>query len=255
MLKYSIAAVALVASSTFAMADPNNGGPAGGGAGAGGATMERSGSAPGGAMKDSGSAPSKTFSDGEMKMKGDRSSGTSDSAGSMRKDAASDKMQGKANRQQATDEKLNTNERNRQAEDNDRSSKHNDRADRNDRNDRKNSDQAKDQSRADKGATGAGEGTEGKARPKGSLTNVSPEQKTRVRAAWGSHRVEPARGIGIAVNVGVVVPRSVHFYPVPEEIVSIVPDYSGYEYFMIDEAHVAIVDPDTLEVVDIIVIA
>ena len=41
----------------------------------------------------------------------------------------------------------------------------------------------------------------------------------------------------------------------PEDIVTIVPDYSGYMYFMIDDNRVAIVDPDTYEVVDIIVIA
>jgi hypothetical protein len=37
--------------------------------------------------------------------------------------------------------------------------------------------------------------------------------------------------------------------------VTIVPDYCGYMYFMVDDDHVAIVDPDTYEVVDIIVVA
>ena len=35
----------------------------------------------------------------------------------------------------------------------------------------------------------------------------------------------------------------------------IVPDYRGYNYIMLDDDRVAIVDPDTFEVVDIIVIA
>jgi hypothetical protein len=59
----------------------------------------------------------------------------------------------------------------------------------------------------------------------------------------------------VNVSVGVVVPRTVHFYPMPTEIITIAPDYRGYSYFMIDETHVAIVDPDTLEVVDVIIVS
>ncbi len=223
MLKYSIAAIALVAGSSFAIADPNNGG-----ASSGGGTMEHSGSMSGGTTKGDGGASSKEFRSGGMNSDGRQPS--DDGAGAMKeKNAASEKMKG--------------NDNNRQAED----CKPGDRAG--------SQRQAKDQSRPDKGATGAGEGSEGKAGPRGSLTNISPEQKSRVRSAFVSHRVAPARDIGVAVNVGVVVPRSIRVYPVPEDIVTIVPDYSGYEYFMIDDAHVAIVDPETLAVVDIIVVA
>jgi hypothetical protein len=245
MLKYSIAALALVAGSSLAVADPNNGGPS-----AGAGAMQHSGSMSGGAttgngaMKENGGASSKDLRGGDMK--GDHSQASDSGAGSMQKQ--------KSDRKQAADEKGNASRSDRQADDDNRNAKPDQRADRNDRNDRKASDQAKDQSRADKSATGAGEGTEGKARPKGSLTSINPEQKTRVISAFGGHRVAPARDIGVAVNVGVVVPRSVHFYPIPDEIVTIVPDYRGYEYFMIDDSHVAVVDPDSLEVVDIIVI-
>jgi hypothetical protein len=107
----------------------------------------------------------------------------------------------------------------------------------------------------DRSSTGTSEGTEGKGGPKGSVANISVEQKTRVKSVFSSHRVAPARNIGVAVNVGVVIPRSVHVYAVPEEIVTIVPDYRGYRYFMIDDDRVAIVDPDTFEIVDIIVVA
>ena len=50
-------------------------------------------------------------------------------------------------------------------------------------------------------------------------------------------------------------PRSVHLYPIPEDIIVIVPDYRGYDYIMLDDDRVAIVDPETYEVVDIIEIA
>ena len=59
----------------------------------------------------------------------------------------------------------------------------------------------------------------------------------------------------MAVNVGVALPRSVNLYPIPEDIIVIVPDYRGYDYIMLDDDRVAIVDPETYEVVDIIEIA
>lgn len=263
MLKYSIAALALVASSTFALADPNNGGPGGGGGSAGGAAMERSGGGTGGAMKG-GQTEGNGASSGSLRgsdTKGERSSATEDRSGSMGKNTASEEKASKSEKSggsQASDEKGKGQERNRQASDNDKNLKNdqrNDRADRNDRNEGKNSDQARDNSRLEKGSTGASEGTEGKVRAKGELSGVSSEQKTKVISAFSSHRVAPERNIGVAVNVGVKVPRSVHFYPIPDEIVTIVPDYRGYEYFMIDDSHVAIVDPDSLQVVDILVIA
>lgn len=210
----------------------------------------------GGAMKEghSGSA-------GELRgsgMKGDRSSEARDSgrdSGRMEKNSASKEQRGKADRQQATDEQQNYKKHNRRAEDNDRAGKRDERAQSSDHKKRMN-DQAEDRSRREKGATGASEGTEGKAgRPRGSVANITSEQRTKIKSVFENHHVAPARDIGVAVNVGVVIPRSVHVYPIPEDIVTIVPDYSGYDYFMIDDSHVAIVDPDTLEVVDIIVIA
>lgn len=104
-------------------------------------------------------------------------------------------------------------------------------------------------------STGASEGSEGRSGAKGSVANVTSEQKTRIKTNFTRHHVEPARNLNVSVNVGVALPRSVHLYPVPEDIIAIVPDYRGYEYIMLDDDRVAIVDPDTFEVVDIIVIA
>ena len=267
MLKYSIAALALVAGSTCAFADPNgSAGPSSpGGAGGGGAAMERSGgSSMRGDSMEKGAGPSKEFGGSMKEDRGLRGV----ERGSARENSAADEgARDHSKRQANDDDRQLKNERqagdrerqgqNRQAKDEDQNAKHksSDRADRNDRNDRDNRMGAAEKSRNDRSSTGASEGTEGKGGPKGSITSVSPEQKTRVRAAFAGHRVAPARDIGVAVNVGVRIPRSVHIYAVPAAIISIVPDYRGYEYFMIDEDHVAIVDPDTLEVVDIIVVA
>ena len=104
-------------------------------------------------------------------------------------------------------------------------------------------------------STGASEGSEGRSEHRGSIANVTSEQKTRIRTVFSRHHVEPARNLNVSVNVGVALPRSVHLYPVPEDIVLIVPDYRGYDYIMLDDNRVAIVDPETYEIVDIIEIA
>lgn len=268
MLKYSIAALALVAGSTCAFADPNGGaGPSSpGGAGGGGAAMERSGgSSMRGDSMEKGAGPSRESGGSMKEERGLRGA----ERGSARENSAADEGSRDHSKRQANDNDHQLkNERqagdrdrqgqNRQAKDEDQNVKHKsfDRADRNNRDDRNDRMGASERSRNDRASTGASEGTEGKGGgPKGSITSISPEQKTRVRAAFAGHRVAPARDIGVAVNVGVRIPRSVHIYAVPSAIISIVPDYRGYEYFMIDEDHVAIVDPDTLEVVDIIVVA
>ena len=134
MLKYSIAALALVASSTFAFADPNNGGakvPSG----SSGATMEHSsgGSMSGSAMKESGAL-----------MKQDRSSASDARPNSSTETAASRSDEGKSklDRQQAKgDERKGDN---RQAQDSDRGANNGDPAD---RNERMGADQSRDKSR------------------------------------------------------------------------------------------------------------
>jgi hypothetical protein len=128
------------------------------------------------------------------------------------------------------------------------------RAERNERNDRRNA-RGEDHDRRGKGgsATGASEGASGRAGHKS--VNLTGEQKTRVKTVFERHHVAPVTNIGVDVAVGVVIPSTVHLYPLPADIIAIVPDYSGYEYIFLDDDRVAIIDPDTLVVVDIIVIA
>jgi hypothetical protein len=156
----------------------------------------------------------------------------------------------------------------------DRNSKNNDRADRgekssdrnakddrdlkdrnakNDRDRDRNEARGKDRNGA---STGASEGAEGRSGGgRGSITSVTTEQKTKIRSVFTRHHVEPARNLNVSVNVGVRIPHTVHLYPVPTEVIEIVPAYRDYEYIMLDDNRIAIVDPDTFEVVDIIVLA
>jgi hypothetical protein len=103
-------------------------------------------------------------------------------------------------------------------------------------------------------STGTSAGAEGRSGARGSITDVTEEQRSRARGVFVRHRVEPAHDLGLSLNIGVALPRHVHLYAVPEDIVEIVPNYRGYEYIMLDDNRFAIVDPGTYEVVDIIVV-
>ena len=75
-----------------------------------------------------------------------------------------------------------------------------------------------------------------------------------MQSSFRGHKDKSVRNLNISINVGVAVPRSVTLYAVPEDVVVIVPEYRRYKYFVYEET-VVIVDPDTYEIVDVIVIA
>lgn len=88
--------------------------------------------------------------------------------------------------------------------------------------------------------------SQGKRAEKG---HVSEEQRGELRKALREGHVEPAPNINFSVDLGVRVPREVHLYRLPPRIVEIVPEYEGYEYFVLADGRIIIVDPETLEIV------
>jgi len=82
--------------------------------------------------------------------------------------------------------------------------------------------------------------------------NISDEQKTEIRSVIVESDVEPV-DVDIDVSVGVAVPETVELHPLPPRIVEIVPEYEGYMYFVLASGEIVIVDPDSHEVVYVIV--
>lgn len=96
-------------------------------------------------------------------------------------------------------------------------------------------------------ATGSGAGGSGR-------TAITTEQRQKVQSVFAQHKSKARANINIDVNVGTTVPKNVTLVDIPQDILVIVPQYREYKYFVIEEK-VVIVDPDTYEVVEIIVIA
>jgi hypothetical protein len=83
--------------------------------------------------------------------------------------------------------------------------------------------------------------------------DISTEQKTELTQVFRSEKAEPV-DIDIDVNVGVVVPRTVTLRPLPARVVEIVPAYRDYEYFVLADGRIVIVEPGTFKVVYILVV-
>jgi hypothetical protein len=81
---------------------------------------------------------------------------------------------------------------------------------------------------------------------------LSEKQRTDVHATLLKQaNVNRAGSVNFAINVGTRVPRTVHLVPLPSAIISLVPQYRQYQYFVAND-EVCIVDPRTFEIVEVI---
>lgn len=85
----------------------------------------------------------------------------------------------------------------------------------------------------------------------GTAASLSTEQRTTVRTAVRRQNVQPLTNVNFSVSVGARVPRTVHFYPVPMELVRIYPNWRGYDYFLVGD-QIIVVNPRTHEIVAVL---
>lgn len=90
------------------------------------------------------------------------------------------------------------------------------------------------------------------AEPKARISaSLDPQKKTRVTTAFEKVNVKPITNVNFSVSVGVTVPRTIEVHPVPTTIVEIVPQYRGYDFFVVRD-EIVIVEPRTHRIVDVI---
>jgi len=82
--------------------------------------------------------------------------------------------------------------------------------------------------------------------------NVTTEQKTEIRQVIKTQSVQPVEHVTFDVDVGTSIPHSVHLHRLPPRIVKIVPAYEDYEYFVLADGRIVIVDPNSYEIVYIL---
>lgn len=86
----------------------------------------------------------------------------------------------------------------------------------------------------------------------GANVQLSQDQRTRIKdVVVGGRNVARADSVNFNIRVGVAVPRTVHVAVLPAEVVTIVPEYRGFEYVVVGD-QLLIIDPNTLEIVAIL---
>jgi Protein of unknown function (DUF1236) len=251
----SAAALALIAGTGFANAQGM--GKESGGASSGGGAMQHSApadSSAGSSRSDSSAGPSRSES---TDSKGGMKTGQSEQKqpGAMKNDRADDNtVKGGSTRERAEDRGKGTTSDQR-ADDAAKSgsTKGDGRDNMRDNNKAEN----KAEGRQDKAGTNAAETksttertqTTGQA---GAGAKLTSDQRTKITTVIKNQKVENVTNVNFSVSVGTRVPRgNVHFYPVPTEVVTIYPEWRGYEFIMVN-GRIVIVEPSTYEIVAII---
>ena len=81
--------------------------------------------------------------------------------------------------------------------------------------------------------------------------NLNESQRTRVTESIARLNVAPLNNVNFSLSVGTVVPRDVRFQPLPPDIVEVMPQYRGYNFFVVRD-EIVIVEPATYKIVDVL---
>jgi Protein of unknown function (DUF1236) len=86
----------------------------------------------------------------------------------------------------------------------------------------------------------------------GANVQLSEQQRTQIKGVIVKDRsVVRVDHPDFDVRVGVTVPRTVHVAVLPPEVITIVPEYRGFDYILVGD-QLLIIDPHTMEVVAIV---
>ncbi len=97
------------------------------------------------------------------------------------------------------------------------------------------------------GTAAEGRSTTGQA----GAARLTTEQRSRITTIIRGENVAPVNNVNFAVTVGTRVPREIGFHPLPADIVTIYPEWRGYEFFLVRD-EIVVVDPRTLEIVAVL---
>lgn len=79
---------------------------------------------------------------------------------------------------------------------------------------------------------------------------LSTEQRSKITTVIRQQKVQPVT-LNVSISVGTRVPSSVRYYPLPVEVVTIYPEWRGYDYILVGD-RIVILNPRTHEIVAII---
>ena len=82
---------------------------------------------------------------------------------------------------------------------------------------------------------------------------LSTEQRTKITTVFKSQKVEriEASKLNVSISVGTRVPTTVKYYPLPQEVIVIYPEWRGYEYILVGD-QIVVIDPRSHEIVAVL---
>jgi uncharacterized protein DUF1236 len=91
-----------------------------------------------------------------------------------------------------------------------------------------------------------------KSEKSGDRVQLSEQQRTSVhQTVLKEMSVNRVNQVNFSISVGTRVPRSVHLVALPATVISLVPQYRSYQYFVAND-EICIVEPSTYEIVEVI---
>ena len=85
----------------------------------------------------------------------------------------------------------------------------------------------------------------------GAGAKLSTEQRTKITTVIRSEHVAPVTNVNFSISVGTRIPREVRYHPLPADVVTIYPEWRGYNYVLVRD-QILVIDPQTLEIVAIL---
>jgi hypothetical protein len=86
----------------------------------------------------------------------------------------------------------------------------------------------------------------------GAGAKLSTEQRTKITTVIRNEHVAPANNVNFSISVGTRVPREgITLHRLPTEVVSIYPEWRGYEYILVRD-EIVVIDPATYEIVAVL---
>lgn len=84
----------------------------------------------------------------------------------------------------------------------------------------------------------------------GARASLTTEQRTKITSVIKRQQVEPVN-LNISISVGTRVPEHVRYYPLPAEVVTIYPQWRGFDYIIVGST-IVVIDPGTREIVAVL---
>jgi Protein of unknown function (DUF1236) len=85
----------------------------------------------------------------------------------------------------------------------------------------------------------------------GASAKLTTEQRTKITTVIKSEHVQPVTNVNFNISVGTRIPHDVSYHALPAEVVTIYPEWRGYNYILVRD-QIVVIDPATFEIVAVL---